>query len=47
MSDDVCKCGKPAADSEHSCPYKKEVKDDSATLCRCCNDCVYECGQDI
>lgn len=31
----------------HPCPFKVEINADSTSLCRCCNDCEYECSRDI
>jgi len=44
---EVCSehCNNPA-EEEHACPYKDEYGD-SETLCRCCNECTYQCAMDI
>ena len=39
------KCGTEAIE-EHPCPYREDINSDSETLCRCCDRCQYECGQD-
>ena len=31
----------------HTCPYAEDVNNDSESLCYCCDDCTYECAQDI
>jgi len=31
----------------HVCPYKHAMFDDSETLCNCCDDCRWQCLQDI
>ena len=33
-------------DKAHSCPYHSEINNDE-TKCRCCDDCRYQCAQDI
>ncbi len=41
-----CSCGhagKPA----HPCPFKEDVRNDSTTLCTCCDACRKECLYDI
>ena len=44
---DVCqRHGKPLQD-EHTCPYAEEINDDHESLCRCCEDCEQDCGDDI
>lgn len=30
----------------HACPYKSEIHNDE-TKCHCCDDCQYQCAQDI
>lgn len=44
----VCEsCGKKEAQEPHPCPYAQDIHDDNETLCTCCEDCEYECAQDI
>lgn len=31
----------------HPCPYKADVNEDSESLCRCCEDCMQVCADDI
>ena len=31
----------------HTCPFAEEITGDNDTLCHCCDDCQYECAQDI
>lgn len=31
----------------HTCPYAEDIRNDSESLCNCCDDCTYECAQDI
>lgn len=42
-----CKCGDEASAEEHPCPYAADINNDSETLCRCCEECQYQCAQDI
>lgn len=30
-----------------NCPYKADVDNDPDARCRCCDNCAYECQQDI
>lgn len=43
---DSCKCGNEPSEGPHTCPYAMEVNN-SDDLCYCCDDCKYQCGQDI
>ena len=40
-------CGKSASLDPHPCPFNEDVHNDSVTLCNCCENCQYECSQDI
>lgn len=40
-------CHKNDAEADHTCPYAADIHDDYETLCNCCEDCQYECAQDI
>ena len=40
-------CGWNKAEELHTCPYKEEINNDSATLCNCCKECKYDCLRDI
>jgi len=40
-------CGLNDAVPEHTCPYGKDVNNDSSTLCTCCSACERECLRDI
>ena len=40
-----CHCGKEGQE-EHTCPYKSEIEDDDS-LCKCCEQCTKECGEEI
>lgn len=31
----------------HPCPFREEIYEDSKTLCRCCEECMNECCDDI
>ncbi len=45
---EVCQnCKKNLSTEDHLCPYKSDVNNDSETLCNCCDDCRFECCQDI
>lgn len=47
-SEERCpRCHENPATDDHTCPYQSEINDDDETLCRCCEDCEYECAQDI
>ena len=35
------------AKEPHFCPYRREINDDSETLCDCCERCEDECRDDI
>jgi hypothetical protein len=41
------RCEKHDAQDPHPCPYNVEMNEDEDTLCDCCEDCEYECVQDI
>lgn len=41
------KCKVNDAQLEHTCPYKEEMRDDSDSLCDCCDDCAHECAMDV
>lgn len=45
--DDMCKCGKREKQELHTCPYSVDVNNDEETLCDCCDECTYQCAQDI
>lgn len=32
---------------DHSCPFKREINDDSESMCNCCEECTQECADDI
>ena len=32
---------------DHTCPFSEEIHNDSDSLCNCCPECEYQCGQDI
>lgn len=40
-------CKKNPATEPHKCPYRVEINDDEEFTCTCCEDCEYECAQDI
>lgn len=47
MSDiHTCRHSDTESIEEHYCPYAQEINDDD-TPCRCCDDCEYQCAQDI
>lgn len=35
------------AEPQHECPYQRDVNDDSAFRCDCCDACLQECVDDI
>ena len=39
--------GKNAEMEPHPCPFAADVYDDKEYLCTCCEECTYECAQDI
>ena len=39
-------CQHEAPPAPHPCPYMEEIHGDSRP-CTCCEDCVYQCAQDI
>lgn len=43
---ETCSCGNNSA-IKHSCPYRIEIHDDSASLCKCCSKCEDECRLSI
>ena len=45
-SNEYCKSGEPGQEA-HTCPYSEEIHEDYETKCTCCEDCEYECCQDI
>lgn len=40
-------CGNNPAKELHTCSYRSDVNNDDTTLCDCCEDCEYDCCQDI
>ena len=46
MEAEPCKCGNKA-EPLHTCPFRKEMYDDTETLCNCCADCLRDCVADI
>jgi hypothetical protein len=43
---DKCNCGNEQ-DDEHTCPFAEDVGNDSESLCRCCEECTYQCAMDV
>jgi len=41
------KCGVGIAQPMHACPYKSDMDNDSTTKCNCCDDCQYNCAQEV
>lgn len=41
------KCHVNKGQDSHTCPFKVEINNDSATKCRCCNECRHECAMDV
>lgn len=41
-----CHCGEIEIES-HTCPYKVDIKDDTKTLCNCCDFCKHVCSEEI
>ena len=41
------KCQKNEASEDHTCPYESEINGDDETMCNCCSECEYDCGQEI
>ena len=48
FSESLChSCQKNAAAEPHTCPQKEELHSDMAYICRCCEDCVTQCKNEI
>lgn len=46
--DNNLQCGhKDKREPLHTCPYKKEINNDSESLCSCCEACTRECAMDV
>jgi hypothetical protein len=45
QEDPVCDCGAPGQEGGH-CPYVEDVGGE-IEICECCEDCAYECANDI
>lgn len=41
------RCETNNAESEHICPYEKEVHNDNVILCNCCSSCENYCSDEI
>lgn len=40
-------CLGEATPEAHTCPYKEDIDEDIATLCRCCKECQQQCEAEI
>jgi hypothetical protein len=40
-------CRKNPASVSHTCPYQSEINNDDEFECDCCDECTYQCAQDI
>ncbi len=45
--EEKCKCGAPASEEPHTCPYQYDVHNDREYECRCCERCQQNCADDI
>jgi len=35
------------AEEKHPCPFDEDVNNDPTPTCYCCENCIFECAQDI
>lgn len=42
----LCRCERVGEDP-HTCPFKREIHEDSESLCNCCSDCTDNCRGSI